>query len=203
MKVTKSILFLGIAICHITGLSAQRSLAVYPDQSGEKELEIGDCFGLKTYAGHSQFIDFGSKDALFKRYFYNRPDKGRHIYKISIQNPTEDVIWYHSDSLKSGWENALSASKEKHTPTPLIFSNPHFIDENHGWIESMGVVAEFKRHKDGSVDFHMNHAYPSDNQASSTVEQSSACTSFLGEKPQIKSLHMSKTTTSSFSQKTI
>lgn len=175
MKVTKSILFLGIAICHITGLSAQRSLAVYPDQSGEKELEIGDCFGLKTYAGHSQFIDFGSKDALFKRYFYNRPDKGRHIYKISIQNPTKDVIWYHTDSLKSGWENALSAYKEKRAPTPLIFSNPHFIDENHGWIESMGVVAEFKRHKDGSIDFHMNHAYPSDNQASSTVEQSSAC----------------------------
>lgn len=175
MRVTKYILFSGLFLNAVFNVNAQRSLAVYPDQKGEKQIEIGDCFSLKTYAGHSQFLDFGSKDEVFKRYFYNRPDKGRHFYLVSIKNLEEETIWYHTDSLNAAWTRAIESFSSKTEPSPLVFSAPHFSNKNQGWVESTGKIAAFKRNKNGSIDFHIIHSIPSSAQAQKTVEQKSAC----------------------------
>ena len=180
MKVVKYTILLAL-MAPICQLNAQHAIAVLPENHGTKQLEIGDCFGLKTYAANSSFQSIDGNTHVLKQYFYNRADKGRHYYKVSIANPSEETIWIHMDSLKSGWGQLISKTFKKSPSNDEIrsfnpaFATHHFINENEGWVEGSGFVAEFKRKKNGTIEFDLKYAYPADNQASSTVETSNAC----------------------------
>ena len=180
MKVVKYTILLAL-MAPIYQLKAQQVIAVQPESQGTKKLEIGDCFGLKTYAANSSFQSIDGNTHVLKQYFYNRADKGRHYYKVSIANPSEETVWIHMDSLKSGWNRLISKTFKETTSNDEIrsfnpaFASHNFHNENEGWIEGSGIVAEFKRKKNGAIEFDLKYTYPANNQASSTVETPNAC----------------------------
>ena len=182
MKVVKyTILFALMA--PIVTVKAQRAMAIQPDNQVSKQLEIGDCFGLKTYAANSSFQSIEGNTHVLKQYFYNRPEKGRHYYKVSINDPSDEVVWVHMDSLLSGWNRYFSLRKNKSSIDIEIqnknfnpaFAKIHFNNETEGWIEGGGYLANFKRRKNGQIDFDFKYAYPDDNDASSTIKTPNAC----------------------------
>lgn len=158
-------------------LNGQRAIAVQSESSGSDKLDISDCFSLKTYPGASGFINVNDKKFWLKQYFFNRKDKGRHYYKISIDNPEQEELWIHNDSLSSSWKRFIEKNNSTIGGDMFMpeFSTIHFNDLSSGWMEGFGKIVSFKRLKNGQFDFHWHYNYPTTNQAFETVEQDDAC----------------------------
>ena len=192
MKFVKHTILLAL-IAPIIQIHAQRAIAVQPESKGNKQLEIGDCFGLKTYAANSSFQSIEGKSHLIKQYFWNRSDKGRHYYKVSISDPNNEVLWIHTDSLIDGWKKYIESQKKKKAfPENVESFNPsyatlHFSDENEGWLEGSGCIVNFKRKNNGRILYEFKYAYPNNNQASATQVTQNACIVPWGKTEQLVS----------------
>ena len=192
MKFVKHTILLAL-IAPIIQIHAQRAIAVQPESKGNKQLEIGDCFGLKTYAANSSFQSIEGKSHLIKQYFWNRSDKGRHYYKVSISDPNNEVLWIHTDSLNNGWKKYIESQKKKKAfPENVESFNPsyatlHFSDENEGWLEGSGCIVNFKRKNNGRILYEFKYAYPNNNQASATQVTQNACIVPWGKTEQLVS----------------
>ena len=192
MKIAKYTLILAL-MAPLYSLNGQHAIAVQPEKQGSKKLEIGDCFGLKTYAGTSDFQSIEGNGYILKQYFWNRSEKGRHYYRVSLSNPTLETLWIHTDSLNRGWKRFVSLNKypqeiqsQLSTFSPAS-STMHFFEEDKGWIEGNGVVAYFKRKKDGSVEFDYSYSIPSEYIENNTVSTPNTCILPWGKESKIVS----------------
>lgn len=180
MKIVKHTLILAL-IFPLCRLHAQHAIAVQAETAGSKKLEIGDCFGLKTYAGTSDFQSIEGNGYVLKQYFWNRSDKGRHYYRVSIANPALETRWIHTDSLNRGWKQFVAVNKFPQEIQSQIgaflpaSATLHFSKEDKGWIEGNGIVAYFKRKKDGAIEFDYSYSVPQESIENATASTANSC----------------------------
>ena len=67
MKIAKYTFILAL-MAPLYRLNGQHAIGVQAQKQGSKKLEIGDCFGLKTYAGTSDFQSIEGNGYILKQY---------------------------------------------------------------------------------------------------------------------------------------